>query len=84
MLVLDNAPFPDIPEGELQLSLRQNPGNLMLLTPSVVIDTTSSIQISVRANNVNIAFCQCMLKLPLLRIPEMGLKTSSCFLKNNN
>ena len=48
MLVLDDAPFPDMLDRELQLSLRQNPGNLMLLTPTVVVDFTSIIQISVR------------------------------------
>ena len=46
-LLLDDAPFPASLEGALQLSLRPDPSGFELVTESVIVGTTTFIQITV-------------------------------------
>ena len=46
-LILDDAPFPDEPDAELELMLRPNPTGFRLITESVAIGSTAFIQIEV-------------------------------------
>ena len=47
-LILDDAPFPDEPDAELELMLRPNPTGFRLITESIAIGSTKLIQIEVR------------------------------------